>query len=98
MNNESRRKELAKKDFKIIDEDPYWLYNLHGRVNTDDLEKEVENLREDAQLLETAKDKIERGQWLPSEARLFLAQQLNRGDYRADSTIEEIREEADSDE
>jgi hypothetical protein len=91
---ERRRKELAEDDFEIIDQDPYWLYNLTGRVNTDDLEELVNELREDATLLETAKEKIENEDWLPSEARLFLAERLNRGDYRANSTIDEIREEA----
>jgi len=98
MSDRKRRTELAKENFQIVDEDPYWLYNLHGKINTDDLEKMVEELREDAALLETAKDKIERDEWLPSEARLFLAGRLNRGDYRADSSIEDIREEVNSDE
>ncbi len=55
--------------------------NLHGHVNTDGVLGMAENLREDADLLETAYEKMEAGEWEPEEAALYIAENANYGDY-----------------
>lgn len=96
--SESRRREFAKEDIEIGMEDPYWLCNLHGRINHDDVEQMVAKLREDADLIENAHRKVKDGEWLASEAALHIANHSHFGDYDAKSTVEEIQEEVIEDE
>lgn len=81
-----RRREIAKQaldasGFPGIDDDPYWLCNMHGQINTDDMKDMARRLREDAETLETAMEKIDDGELLPEEAALFIAERANFGDY-----------------
>ncbi len=63
------------------EDDPYWLCNLHGEVNTDDLADMADSLREDATVLETAGERIDAGEWTPEVAALYVAANANYGRY-----------------
>lgn len=93
--SESRREELAREDIEIGMEDPYWLCNLHGRINHDDVDRMVKQLREDADLIESAHQKIKDDEWTAGEAALHIANNANFGDYDARSTVEEIQKEVE---
>lgn len=89
-----RRTEIAQQAFTTQFDDLYWLHNLSqvSRFNTDacdDLLDTAEQLREDAALLETVHDRIDRGELLPAEGALLIAEQSNFGDYK---TQEELYE------
>lgn len=99
----ARRRELAKAAFETptmptgIRGDPYWLCNLHGEVNTDDMRRTAVQLRDDAALLEDMADRIDAGELLPEEAALEIARCSALGEYTVhDDYAVPISEEADS--
>lgn len=76
-----RRKEIAREALDVGMDDPYWLCNLHGRIDEASLLETADQLREDAEVMETAFEKIDSGEWLPSEAALYIAENAHFGDY-----------------
>ncbi|WP_256394130.1 hypothetical protein [Natronoarchaeum rubrum] len=82
-----RRSEIAREALDVGMDDPYWLCNLKGRVNTDDMQRTAEQLREDAELIETAQEKIDDREWTAEEAALYIAENANLGDYETDSYL-----------
>lgn len=90
-----RRRDLARQAVSTegwpgIDDDPYWLCNMHGRINTSDLLQQATDLEEDAQLLRDAFEKIEDGEWLPEEAAVYIARNANYGDYNVADWLDDI--------
>lgn len=91
-----RRRDLAKQalvnegmDLGLNDEDPYWLCNMHGRVNTDDYREMAEQMEEDAQLLSEVSDRIEEGELLPEEGAIVIARESNFGEYSVHSWLDQ---------
>lgn len=81
-----RRREIARQALLVdgvpgIDDDPYWLCNLKGSVNTDDIRDMAKKLSQDATLLNEAARQIDEGELVPEEAALWLAERVNHGDY-----------------
>lgn len=81
-----RRREVARQALDVGMDDPYWLHNLAQclRFQDDaygDLQDTVAQLREDADRLERAYERIEGGELTPAEAALFIAEGAHFGDY-----------------
>lgn len=80
-----RRNDIAKDALDIGMDDPYWLHNLsvdlYYHEGMDDLLRTAENLREDAEALETAHEKVKDGEWTGGEAAVYLARRVTFGDY-----------------
>lgn len=79
----------------LSEDDPYWLCNLHGTVNTDDIVDMADALREDAAVLETAGEQIAAEEWTPEEAALYVAANANYGRYGVDRTLADPPEVSD---
>ncbi|QCW05277.1 hypothetical protein [Natrinema pallidum] len=80
----------------LSEDDPYWLCNCHGEVNTDDMADMADSLREDAAALETASERIDAGEWTAEAAALYIAANANYGRYGVDRAIADPPEVPDS--
>ncbi|WP_254810635.1 hypothetical protein [Natronosalvus amylolyticus] len=84
--DKDRRRAIAQDALETGFEDPYWLHNLarclwFQNEAYDDLLETVEQLREDADRLERAYERIEDGELLPAEAALYIAEGVHFGEY-----------------
>ena len=89
----TERSKLARQAFTAagttgIDGDPYWLCNLHGHANTDDLQQLAHKLREDADVIEVAAGRLDAGEFVPAEAALYIARNVAFGDYKIHDDID----------
>lgn len=86
------RREIAREALDVPDGgelgpatgDPYWLKNLHGTVDTDDMEHMAERLHDDAAMIDTAAGLIDSGTLTAEEAALWLADRVYFGGYETD--------------
>lgn len=84
--SKAERREIAQDALNIGMNDPYWLSNLcrclpHEKEAYADMLDMAEQLRADADALETAYQKVDAGEWEPAEATLYIAERANFGDY-----------------
>jgi hypothetical protein len=89
---EDRRREIARQaletnGFPGIDGDPYWLCNLFGRTNPDDMTDMIDDLRWDASILEEAHRRMEEGELLSEEAALYIAEHVRFGEYEIQENL-----------
>jgi hypothetical protein len=85
MMHRDRRNDLAKEALDTGMDDVYWLHNLsidlryHG--GHDDLLDQAERLRQDAQVLEDAHEKLKEDDWTGGEAAVYIARRVNKREY-----------------
>lgn len=87
-----RRNDLAKDALNIGMEDPYWLHNLSVDLRHHEGHEEsdlAEQLREDAEALETAHQRLKEGEFTGGEAAVYVARRANFGDYEIASWLNE---------
>lgn len=85
-----RRREIAREaldcpidgELSTMGGDPYWLKNMHGRIDVDEFRGMSKRLSQDATILLEAARKIDEGELLPEEAALWMAERVNYGDYK----------------
>lgn len=81
----SRRNDISKQALDVGMEDPYWLDNLSIDIwyhdGHDDTLTMAEELREDAEVLETAHQKLKEGVFTGGEAAVYVARRANFGEY-----------------
>lgn len=80
-----RRNDLAKEALDIGMDDPYWLHNLsidlRYHEGMDDLLETASQLRDDAEAMEEAHQKLKDGEWTGGEAAVYIARTASLGDY-----------------